>query len=71
MKDTRKDQLEKLAGRLGTPKVTIDLLNTALTHTSYANENQAEGLESNQRLEFLGDAVLGMVVGEYLLPRLS
>ncbi|NPV92151.1 MAG: ribonuclease III [Firmicutes bacterium] len=66
MKEGRKGQLEELAERLGATEVSIDLLNTALTHTSYANENPAEGLESNQRLEFLGDAVLGMVVGDYL-----
>lgn len=43
-----------------------NLLLTALTHSSYANENKNEHIEYNERLEFLGDAVLGFVVGSYL-----
>jgi ribonuclease-3 len=42
------------------------LLLHALTHSSYANEHRGEGLTSNERLEFLGDSVLGMVVADYL-----
>jgi len=42
------------------------LLEKALTHSSYANENRAAGAESNERLEFLGDSVLGMVTAEHL-----
>jgi ribonuclease III len=42
------------------------LLVQALTHSSYANENAATSPASNERLEFLGDAVLGLVVGEQL-----
>ena len=42
------------------------ILLTALTHSSYANEYKAEGVVCNERLEFLGDAVLGFVVGSYL-----
>ena len=42
------------------------LLLTALTHSSYANENRAEGIECNERLEFLGDSVLGQVVAAHL-----
>ena len=42
------------------------LLRLALVHSSYLNENSGEGLESNERLEYLGDAVLGMVVAEEL-----
>lgn len=42
------------------------LLFHALTHSSYANEHRGEGLTSNERLEFLGDSVLGMVVADYL-----
>lgn len=41
------------------------LLETALTHSSYVNENKMKQYESNERLEFLGDAVLGLVIGEY------
>lgn len=39
------------------------LLKTALTHSSYANENNCE---SNERLEFIGDAVLDLLMGKYL-----
>ena len=42
------------------------LLENALTHSSYANENRSKGLQSNERLEFLGDSVLGMVVADFL-----
>lgn len=44
----------------------ISLLQSALTHSSYANERWHNGLLSNERLEFLGDSVLGMLVAEYL-----
>lgn len=42
------------------------LLENALTHSSYANEHKGAGLTSNERLEFLGDSILGLVVAEYL-----
>ena len=42
------------------------LLQSALVHTSYVNERPGRGLESNERLEFLGDAVLGIVVAHRL-----
>ena len=40
------------------------LLSNALTHSSYANENRAAGAVSNERMEFLGDSVLGMLVAK-------
>ena len=43
----------------------ITLLLTALTHSSFANESK-KGLKSNERLEFLGDSVLSIVVSEYI-----
>src|ERR1700737_344929 len=42
------------------------LLQAALIHTSYVNERPTRGLESNERLEFLGDAVLGVVAAHRL-----
>ena len=42
------------------------LLRNALTHSSYANENRGEGISSNERLEFLGDSVLGFVTAKHL-----
>lgn len=44
----------------------IDLLVTAFTHRSYLNEHKKSASEHNERLEFLGDAVLELVVTEYL-----
>src|SRR5438105_11112852 len=44
----------------------LSLLQAALIHTSYVNERPGRGLESNERLEFLGDAVLGVVVAHRL-----
>ena len=42
------------------------LLENALRHSSYANENRDSGLSDNERLEFLGDSILGFVVADYL-----
>ncbi|MHB8137177.1 MAG: ribonuclease III [Smithellaceae bacterium] len=44
-----------------------DLLSTALTHRSYVNENPQLGSSDNERLEFLGDAVLGLCVSDLLI----
>ena len=44
----------------------ITLLQNALSHSSYANEQWHDSLKSNERLEFLGDSILGMVVAEHL-----
>ena len=44
----------------------ITLLQNALTHSSYANERWHNSMLSNERLEFLGDSILGMVVAEHL-----
>lgn len=56
-------QLEKA---IGYTFRDISLLENALSHSSYANERWHNGLKSNERLEFLGDSVLGMVVAEHL-----
>ena len=42
------------------------LLENALRHSSYANENRNRNVTSNERLEFLGDSVLGFVTAKYL-----
>ena len=44
----------------------ITLLQNALTHSSYANERWHDSLKSNERLEFLGDSILGMIVADHL-----
>ncbi len=55
---------EGLRAALGDPELDSELLDRALTHRSYAYENG--GLPTNERLEFLGDSVLGVVVTETL-----
>jgi len=62
----QKNQIETFIKKLGLENTQSDLIATALTHPSYTFENPGSGLENNQRLEFLGDAVLDFVVGEYL-----
>jgi ribonuclease III len=54
-----------LAGRLGLPLTNLALLSRALTHRSYLNENP-DVLEDNERLEFLGDAVLDFIIGAWV-----
>lgn len=44
-------------------------LTIALTHTSYANENKLGIISSNERLEFLGDAILNLIVSQYLYKK--
>jgi len=56
-----------LNNRLGLSFSNLSLLTRALTHRSYANEH--EGVEDNERLEFLGDAVLDFIVGEWAYHR--
>jgi len=60
-----KDFLE-LEKKLGVKFKNIDLLKQAFTHGSYLNENPSEKLGHNERLEFLGDAVIELIVTEYL-----
>ncbi len=58
--------LKKLEEKLGVVFKDKNLLKQALIHRSWLNENPESGLENNERLEFLGDAVLELVVTEYL-----
>lgn len=57
--------------KLGFEFKTIDYLVTALTHRSYVNEHKKSVSEHNERLEFLGDAVLELVVTDYLYRNYS
>ena len=58
--------MRELEEKLGYHFKNIGLLEHAMTHSSYANEHRGSGVTSNERLEFLGDSVLGMVVAEHL-----
>src|SRR5687768_12893288 len=57
--------------KLGVSFDNIELLTTAFTHRSYVNEHRKTVKEHNERLEFLGDAVLELVVTEYLYGNFS
>ena len=57
--------------KLGFEFTNIDLLITALTHRSYVNEHKKSVSEHNERLEFLGDAVLELVVTDFLFNNYS
>ena len=61
--------MEAIEAKLGYKFQNRALLINALTHSSYANENRGRSCESNERLEFLGDSVLGMVVADALYNR--
>jgi len=61
--------LEILEENLGHIFQNKELLATALRHSSYVNESQDADLSDNQRLEFMGDAVLGLVIGEFLMEQ--
>lgn len=58
--------IKELETAIGYRFKNISYLQNALAHSSYANERWHDGLKSNERLEFLGDSILGMVVAEYL-----
>ena len=58
--------IKELETAIGYRFRNITLLQNALAHSSYANERWHNSLMSNERLEFLGDSVLGMLVAEYL-----
>lgn len=60
------DKLEKLQEKIGYKFQDVKLLKHALTHSSYANEHRLPKFENNERLEFLGDAVLELVSSEFL-----
>ena len=58
-----------LLERFGLVFTDISLLETAFTHTSYANEHRLLKISHNERLEFLGDAVLQLIISEYLYAK--
>ncbi len=70
MKPERKKLLKHFEKQAGARFKNETLLNLAFSHRSYSNEN-ADHRENNERLEFLGDSVLGLVVSSYLFHILS
>lgn len=60
--------MKKVQEKIGHTFKNTELLRTALTHSSYANEYKKK---SNERLEFLGDSVLSLIVSDYIFRRLT
>ena len=60
------EQFAQLAKKLHIQFTDLHLLARAFTHRSFLNEHRNSGLEHNERLEFLGDAVLELVVTDFL-----
>lgn len=58
-----------LEALLGHSFTNPELLTTSLTHCSYANEDKSKNSLDNEKLEFLGDAVLDLIIGHYLMDR--
>ena len=60
------ENMQQLESCIGYAFKDASLLDTALTHTSFVNEQRGGRVESNERLEFLGDSVLSLTVCKYL-----
>ncbi|TWT12260.1 ribonuclease III [Streptococcus sp. sy004] len=60
---------QKIADDFGIVFSDLTLLETAFTHTSYANEHRLLKISHNERLEFLGDAVLQLMISQYLFSK--
>ncbi len=67
--DTTIEYLKKFEEKINYKYNDLKLLRHALTHSSYANEKRLNKLDNNERLEFLGDAVLELVTSEYLFKK--
>ncbi|EKE04003.1 MAG: hypothetical protein ACD_20C00120G0004 [uncultured bacterium] len=65
----RKSEINELLNKLHIESQDYDRLDTALTHSSYTFENKIPSVENNERLEFLGDAVLKLIASDYLQER--
>lgn len=65
-----RETTQKLMKKIGHTFSNGELLENALTHSSYANEGN-RGLKDNERLEFLGDSVLGFLTARYLFSTYS
>ena len=63
------ERLAHLEQRLGLSFTVKQLALTAITHKSYCNEHKDEPLQDNERLEFLGDAVVDLAIGHRLMER--
>lgn len=67
----RTPTLKKLESSLGYTFKDLKLLEQSVIHRSYAHEKHRETMKSNERLEYLGDAVLNLVISDLLMERFS
>lgn len=67
----RKKNLLEFCKPLGLKFKNLELLDLAFHHCSYSNENHSAKLYNNERLEFLGDSVLGLATADYLYKKMS
>jgi ribonuclease-3 len=65
----RKDKISELENKIGYRFNKKYLLNRAMTHSSYANQYMLPYIEHNERLEFLGDSVLSLVISEFIFKK--
>lgn len=61
--------LKEIQSIIGYQFIKIEILKTALTHSSYANEHKNHTIKDNERLEFLGDAILDLIISNYLFNK--
>lgn len=66
---TLSESIEKFEASIGYQFSDIKMLKQALTHSSFSNEKRFDKLENNERLEFLGDAVLELVASEFIFTK--
>ncbi len=71
LNEQREEALRELAQHLGYPEIDPSLLHLALCHSSYANEQDNCENFGNERLEFLGDSIVGFTVTEFLYTKYS
>ena len=64
-----RERVARLAERVRAPLTDRGVALAALTHKSWVNEHRGEGAEDNERLEFLGDAVIDLLVSDWLMAR--
>ena len=69
MEKERREALRALQKKIGYRFKSLDLLNQGLRHRSFVHENLEEGGQDNERLEFLGDAVLDLVISHLIMER--
>lgn len=67
----RKRLLDEIQEKIGYEFNNYELLNWALTHSSFANEHKKYKITFNERLEFLGDSVLGLIISDYIFNKYS